>query len=251
MTTILIIEDEIPAAERLKELIHKIDSSIIVLDTIDSIENAIDWFSKNAHPHIVFMDIHLSDGSSFEILKESVIRSNIIFVTAFDQYAVKAFRFNGVDYLLKPINESHLAEAIHKCRSLMLKENDFSKLLNALTEATTPKNKGRFVIKKKDQLIHISTEEIAYFLSENGNSLLIGLNGEKYVVDYSLDQIDDMLDENQFIRVNRKVIIHIKSLIATTNWFNGRLKLTLKPQPSEDIIVSRDRVAHFKSWLEN
>ncbi|MGV3610221.1 MAG: LytR/AlgR family response regulator transcription factor [Fluviicola sp.] len=251
MISVLLIEDEIPAAERLSELIKKIDPQMVILDVLDSIENALDWFSKNAHPQIVFMDIHLSDGSSFEILKEVAIQSHLIFVTAFDQYAVNAFRFSSVDYLLKPIHEAHLSEAIEKCKNLTLKETDFSKLLQALQEQNPSPKKSRFVVKKKDQLIHISMEEIAYFISEHGISFLIGLNGERYPIDYSLDQLSELVPKNQFIRVNRKTIIHIKSLVATSNWFNGRLKLTLMPQPPEDIIVSRDRVVYFKSWLEN
>lgn len=251
---LLIIEDEQPAARRLKRLLEAIQPGWTVLDVIDSVEDAVAWFNSFDAPDLVFMDIELADGQSFAIFDQVKLDVPVIFTTAYDQYAVKAFRVNGMDYLLKPIEQGELKEAIGKFERLTTPEvsPDYAQLLNMIrAESNATAWKERFMIKVGDQLKFVAVGEVAYFYSDAGSTSLVTVDGREFVVDYTLDQLKEMLDPASWCRINRKCMVGIKSIVKIHSWFNSRLKLELKPAAAFDVIVARERVGDFKVWLDS
>jgi len=257
---ILIIEDEAYAVKRLKNLIFSLEPTWELVQVCDEIESSIKWLNSNQQPDLIFMDIQLADGFSFEIFKQVKIISKVIFTTAFDNYAIEAFRHNGLDYLLKPIEKELLQESITRFKktqnqnTLNPKNTDpISIQFETLSKLITPKQsdyKKRFLTKSGDSLNFIDIENIAYFLSESSYSFVVSKNGNQYILDDTLDTIEKQLNPEIFFRVNRKQIITTNSINSIKSYFNNRLILTLTPKIKDDTIVSRTKVKEFKMWLD-
>lgn len=254
MYKVLIIEDEKPAAEWLQQLILKLGYDIKIVAVIDSVRGATDWFSKNTAPDLVFMDIQLADGLSFEIFEQVNVACPVIFTTAYEEYAVKAFKVNSVDYLLKPIAFDELEAAFLKFENQVKKEDEVQPvtldLLNKVREMLRKQYKTRFVIKVGEHLKSIPVEDIQFFYSLDKATFLCTSDFKTYIVDYSLDRISEMIDEHRFFRINRKYILSNQSIADIVFYSNSRLKIKLKKPDEESIIVSRDKVPAFKEWLD-
>ena len=234
----------------LTKLIESEIDDFKILGVVDSVEQAVSWFKTFKHPDIVFLDIQLADGLSFEIFKQIEIESSVIFITAFDHYALRAFRVNGLDYLLKPIEKHEFRSALekHERRSAPL-NFDYSKIMETLS-AQNKQFKERILVKLGDKYIHISMDDIAYIFAEDGVTFSVTTNGSRHLIDYTLEGLFNSLNPAHFFRINRKIIIHVQSLQRTHSYINGRLKLELEPAPSFDVIVSRDTASGFKEWLD-
>ena len=254
MYRLLIIEDEKPAAEWLRQLITKFDPQISILAVIDSVGGAVDWFLQNPPPDLVFMDIQLADGLSFEIFERVKVPCPVIFTTAYEEYAIKAFKVNSVDYLLKPIAFNELENAFQKFRSQAQNVNESPaitiELLSKVREMLRKQYKTRFVIKVGEHLKSVPVEDILFFYSLEKATYLCTADFKTYLVDYSLDRISEMIDERLFFRINRKYILSNLSIADIVVYSNSRLKIKLKKTDEESIIVSRDKVAAFKDWLD-
>ncbi len=247
---LLIIEDEILASNRLKKLVAELDPGIEVIDVIDSVEDGVRWFNTYESPDLILTDIQLADGLSFEIFEQQPPSVPLIFTTAYDNFAIKAFKVNGIDYLLKPIDKVELGKALEKARQHRQSQTlDLGALASMLQQGERKQYKERFMVKVGEQLKFVKTEDIAYFQSEDGYAHLMTWSGEKQIIDFSLDQLRDMLNPKDFKRINRQVVVNIDCIDKVTNYFNSRLKLILKPD-GNDVVVSRDRVNDFKAWLD-
>ncbi len=254
MNKVLIIEDEKPAAEWLQQLVSKLDPGILILGVIDSVRGAVEWFRQNSAPDLVFMDIQLADGLSFEIFEQVKVPCPVIFTTAYEEYAVKAFKVNSVDYLLKPIAFDELEAAFRKFINQAKKEETVQPLtldlLNKVRDMLRKQYKTRFIIKVGEHLKSIPVEDIQFFYSLDKATFLCTSDFKTYIVDYSLDRISEMVDEHHFFRINRKYILSNQSIADIVFYSNSRLKIKLKKTDEESIIVSRDKVATFKEWLD-
>lgn len=248
---ILIIEDEKPAAQRIRKLVQALDKDIEIVEIIDSVEDAITWFESHQMPDLVFMDIQLADGLSFDIFKGTDVSCPVIFTTAYDEYALEAFKVNSIDYLLKPIDPIALNRSWKKYMSLKgNSKSDIFELLESFKDQTEQKKyKERFLVKKGDGFKYLTTDEAAYFYAEEGLTFMLSHDGERHIVDDKMDKLETSLNPQNFFRINRKLIINEKAVGEISNYFNSRLKLTLDPKFTEDVIVARDRVAGFKQWL--
>jgi len=254
----IIIEDEKPAARRLGRLLEKLNVNVIT--TLHSVEEAIAWFQKNEHPDVLFLDIQLSDGLSFEIFEKVTIQSAIIFTTAFDAYALQAFKLNSIDYLLKPIDEEELETAVTKYKNLKLTyggntlgknlQINFEDIKKLLVNPLEREYKKRFTVKVGQHLKMISTEDICCFYSENKGTYIHTTEGRNYLMETTLDALENELAPKDFFRVNRKFYVHIQCIQDIVAYSNSRLKLKMKNFSGEEIIVARERVKDFKEWLE-
>lgn len=251
---ILIVEDEPQAARRLQSLVKAILPEATLLETIDSVKKSIQWFQQNPAPDLVFMDIQLADGISFQIFDQVKITSPIIFTTAYDEYALKAFKVNSIDYILKPVDEDELRAAITKFKSMnTVKETSPSQLMESITLAMsmlTKKYKERFVIKVGEHLKSVETTEILFFYSLEKTTFAQTKDGRKHILDFTLDQLEELLEPKRFFRVNRKYIIALDAIQDMISYTNSRLKLILKTSDDNDIVVARERVQEFKDWLD-
>jgi DNA-binding LytR/AlgR family response regulator len=254
MYRILIIEDEKPAAEWLRQLILKFNSDISILAVCDSVSVAVEWFQKNPAPDLAFMDIQLADGLSFEIFERTKVGCPVIFTTAYEEYAIKAFKVNSVDYLLKPISLNELVNSLQKFESQFKNASATPEvtieLLGKIKEMLRKQFKTRFIIKVGEHLKSIPVEEILFFYSLEKATFLCTSEFKSYLVDYSLDHISEIVDEHRFFRINRKYILSNSSISDIVVYSNSRLKIKLKKPDEEGIIVSRDKVAAFKEWLD-
>lgn len=251
---LVIIEDEPLAATRLKSLVKDIDSTINVITTLDSIKSAVAWFKKNSAPQLILMDIQLGDGISFEIFDQVEVNAPIIFTTAYDEYAIKAFKVNSIDYLLKPIDKNDLIVALKKYESTRQTVPDQKEVLNKIGSAMqmlTKKYKERFVTKVGEHLKFIEIGEILFFFSLDKVTFCKVGEGRKHILDYTLDQVELMIDPALFFRINRKYIVSINSIADMITHSNSRLKLVLKSSDDADVIVARERVQDFKNWLDS
>ena len=250
---VLIIEDEIPAAKRLSGLVKQYRPDAQIVEVIDSIEGAVKWLNTFEKPDLLFMDIQLSDGLSFDIFNHTQIQSPIIFTTAYDQYTLKAFKVNSVDYLLKPIDPEELEKAFLKFDKIYNQPQSYDRsVIENLLQAMTQKDyKSRFIVKVGQQLTYISVSDISYFYSEDGLLCVKTNNGKRHILDYTLDQLEQVLNPTEFFRINRKIITRIDAINKIYTYFNSRLKLELQPKTELEAIVSRDRVSDFKKWLDN
>ncbi|MCD4747107.1 MAG: LytTR family DNA-binding domain-containing protein [Bacteroidales bacterium] len=250
---VIIIEDEQLAAERLIELIKKYDPAIEIIGKFDSVKKSILWFSKNVHPDLVFMDIQLGDGLSFEIFEHTIIDCPVIFTTAFDEYAIRAFKVNSIDYLLKPIDFDELTTAINKFKSSYksqinqkLDNEVFDKVLQMLGK----NYKNRFLIKVGEHIKSINVDDINFFYSLEKATFLKTKSDNNYVIDYSLEQLENLIDPQQFFRINRKYLVNLNAIIDIITYSNSRLNIILKHSEDKDVIVSREKVSKFKKWLD-
>jgi DNA-binding LytR/AlgR family response regulator len=254
MYKVLIIEDEKPAADWLKQLISKFDLRISVLAVIDSVNGAVEWFQQHQVPDLVFMDIQLADGLSFKIFEQVKVQCPVIFTTAYEEYAIKAFKVNSLDYLLKPISYNELEAAFQKFDERVQRSQTAPvvtiDLLEKVKEMLRKQYKTRFVIKVGEHLKSITVEDILFFYSLEKATFLCTIDFKTYLVDYSLDRISEMVDDRRFFRINRKYIISNQSIADIIFYSNSRLKIKLKKKDEESIIVSRDKVASFKEWLD-
>lgn len=252
---ILIIEDEIFAADAMESLILELRPKTRVLEKLPSVEDSISWLKNNDQPELIFCDIHLSDGNSFDIFKQVNIKCPIIFTTAFDKYAIEAFKVNSIDYLLKPIKKEALSLAIEKYEALKghnsnLQLSDLEKLLQDLQKKSAPEPRSRFMVKSGQSIQVIPTEEVAYFIAEDGIVLLVNFEGKRYAVNNSLDQLEEQLDTHSFFRANRQLIINIMAVEKAESYFKGRLLLRTKPETPGDQVISSSKAAAFRQWLE-
>ncbi|MDN5201311.1 LytTR family DNA-binding domain-containing protein [Fulvivirgaceae bacterium BMA10] len=248
---VVIIEDERLTAERLKQLIHRYDADIEILDILPSVSKSVEWFSENSYPDLIFMDIQLNDGTGFDILKTLPEPPPVIFTTAYNEYALRAFKYNSIDYLLKPIEQNEFNCAVDKFlkfNSKEVKQEIFD--YDRIAEIARDEYKKRFLIKIGDEYKAIEVHDIAYFCYDEGMIYLHTLKGKQWPIDYSLDQLERILNPMDFFRVNRKFLVAVKSVEQIHSYFNSRLLLKLSPQTPEDVIVSRDRVQNFKKWMD-
>ncbi len=246
----LIIEDEILASKHLLQILDEV-GDISVITILESITETIEWFSKNQQPDIVFMDIHLADGSAFEIFKQINIACPIVFTTAYDEYALKAFKVNSIDYLLKPIEVSDVQDALKKLKGLSVPESFKTALNNLITSyRKTSKYKKHFLIPSKgDKLIPVQASDLACFYIDAGIVKAFSTDGKTYKFDYPLDELEDMLDPELFFRANRQYIISRTAIRDIDLWFNSRLSVNMKIAVPEKILISKARIAEFKNWF--
>ncbi len=247
---VLIIEDEKVAANNLEKMLHKIDERIFVQDKIDSIENAVKWFHNNK-TDLIFLDIHLADGLCFKIFEQIKIKTPVIFTTAYDQYAIKAFKVNSIDYLLKPIEIQELEQSLEKFKELNQIQNantiDFDALINLYNKK--PEYQERFIVRYAQKIKSIKTNDIAYFYIDTENIFLCTKSNNNYPIDYSLDKLENIINPKDFFRVNRQFIVNISSIENMYSLSKSRIKIELKPKPDNDIIVSYNRMSDFRKWL--
>ena len=246
----IIIEDEKLSAEHLCNLLKKVDPGIQISGSFDTVKSSIEAFKNGLKADLLFVDIHLADGLSFEIFNEISIETPIIFTTAYNEYAIRAFKLNSIDYLLKPVGLDELKMAIDKF-------NKFSRVASSqmvenilqVYQTMTKQYKSRFMIRMGENIVSVKTGDIAHFIFEDGIVLLATITNHLYPVDFALDQLEQMLDPSEFFRINRRVIIHINAIQKTGTYFNSRLKITSAALQDDNSIVSRERVNDFKEWL--
>ncbi len=251
---ILIIEDEVLAQEKLQFLLKNYDPTINVLACLESVEETIRWFATKPHPDLLLLDIHLSDGLSFEIFKKTTINKPIIFTTAFDTYAIDAFQLFSIDYILKPISAEALANALNKYKNLASSfvAKDYALLTEQVNDNLSTNYKNRFLAKVGQRLFFIATADVAYFSADNKIVFLIDKEGNRFVINTTIEKLDTQLNPNQFFRINRKIIINVDAIEQIKPYVNNRLKLQVKGITNQDeIIISRERVADFKAWADN
>ena len=250
---VFIVEDEEPASDRLKKMLGKIDGNIRVIGTAVSIKNAVEWLRSNPAPDLVFMDIQLADGESFEIFNEVKVTSPVVFITAFDQHAVRAFKLNSIDYLLKPVKEEEMVKAIEKYRSWYngkaTAPADYNKLISIL-QSERKEFQKRIIIRFGETIKTVDIDEVAYFYTEDKINFLRTMGNMDYPMDMNLDETEKILDASKFFRINRQFIININSIQKMVVVSKSRVKLTLSPPSSHETIVSTDRSGTFKKWLE-
>jgi len=248
---VIIIEDEKPAARRLNRMLN--DLGVQVNEMLHSVEESIAWFQENEHPGLIFLDIQLSDGLSFEIFEHVTITSAIIFTTAYDEYALKAFKLNSIDYLLKPIDEDELKIAVDKYKNQQTQQSNlqvnFEDIKRLLINPIDRKYKKRFTIKVGQHLKIVSINEIECFYSENKATYLHTTSNRNYLLDGALEQVQDELNPEYFFRVNRTFIVQIHAIKDIVSYTNSRLKIILNTYNESEIIVSRERVKEFKNWI--
>jgi two-component system, LytTR family, response regulator LytT len=251
MFRILIIEDEEPASKRLWKMIKEIDPAAELLDSVATVTSAVSWFNENDAPDLIFSDIQLADGTSFDIFKEVKISSPIIFITAYDQYAIEAFKVNSIDYLLKPLKKEDLQVAIEKFKKTRPANPvsfDISKLLQAYNP-TQQSYKKRFIVRYGDHIKTIQTDEIAYFYTEDKVTFLTTYEGRRFAIDFNLDTLETLLEPKSFFRINRQFLISINSITEMFAYTKSRVLVKLKPATKQETIVSTERSADFKAWL--
>ena len=246
---ILIIEDETAAAQNLSAILKEIAPDVEILDIIDTVVDSVEWFRSNPMPDLVFMDIHLSDGKSFRIFDSVKVDVPIIFTTAYDQYALEAFKVNGIDYILKPINEPDVSRAIDKWK--MLTNADRSAYVERVdTMAQTERvEQQTFLVRFRDKIIPLSCDDIAFFYTSDERVSAYNFKGERYPIERTLEALQGILPQNVFFRANRQFIVSREAVKDISVWFGSRLLLNLTLETPEKIIISKARVPEFKAWL--
>lgn len=251
---VVIIEDEPNAQKELKRLLENSPYDIDVQICIDSVEEAIEWIETNKSPDLMFFDIQLSDGLSFEIFEHVKIETPVIFTTAFDEYAIKAFKVNSIDYLLKPVKQGELDAALEKFKLLNRKQSTNSGLhteqIQELLQLNRPRYKTRFLCRIGDQITYVNIDEIAYFKAEDNEVLLVTNDNHQYFINHSLDQLGSFLNPDYFYRINRAYFVHLTSIKKISKYFNSRLLLRLYPETDAEVLISRARVSDFLNWID-
>jgi len=250
MPSVLIIEDELPNIIRLEKMLSLLDSEITITAKLQTVHDSIKWLKEHQQPDVIFMDIMLTDGLSFEIFNHVTITAPVIFVTAYDEYALKAFEVNGVDYLLKPLEADKLAKSLRKAKSIIGTGSDAGILqLIKNMHAKQQIYRSRFLIAYRDKYILIMTDDIAYFTLENKTAFLTTYASQRFVVDQTLEILEKELDPAIFFRVSRQVIVSLKSIRNIHQTFNGQLKIELSPALDESVVLSREKSNQLKKWL--
>lgn len=251
---VLIFEDEKLASERLIELLKELRPSVEIVGSIKSIEAAVMWLENNDQPDLIISDIQLLDGTSFEIFSQVQINCPVIFTTAYDQYAIKAFEVNSVDYLLKPIGQEKLQAALEKFDTKASAANPSAgfdiEQIRGLLDTKTPEYKSRFLVKVGQRIRAIPIEKVAYFYSRDKLTYIVTFENQKYPIDQTLEELEGLINPKDFFRVNRKFIVHFNSVADIHPYFKGRVKLGLSPQIDEEIVVSSEKTPVFKRWLD-
>ncbi len=252
---VVIIEDEPATARSLSALLQKLDHSISIVTMLSGVEESAEWFNDTGNRYeLVFMDIRLSDGLSFEIFKRATISKPVVFVTAYNDYAIQAFKNNGIDYILKPFDENEVEQALNKFNSLVSrteKDSEILKLERLIDQlsAVQPSYKRSFLVHFRDKLLPLETANIAWFYTANEIVYAQTNDNRQYVIDFTMEQLEQQVDPGQFYRANRQFIINRKCITEVAFYFNGRLMVKMKPDPPEHIIVSKARVPQFKNWM--
>jgi DNA-binding LytR/AlgR family response regulator len=250
MKRVLIIEDERPAALKLERMLLSVRPDWQVVDKLETVAQAVEWLAANEAPHLILMDIQLSDGVSFEIFEQVKVSSPVIFTTAFDKYAVKAFKVNSIDYLLKPISVENLEAAIVKFEKSNATVNDHTAFENAYTQLGRS-YKSRFLVKVGQAYVMVQSAEVEMFYISERSTFIRTFKGKIYDIDYSLDQLQQLLRPEQFFRVNRNCLVNIEAVSKLVSYSSSRLKLVLATgYKAENLVVSRDKVPEFKKWLD-
>jgi DNA-binding LytR/AlgR family response regulator len=250
---ILIIEDEPHAADRLHRLVRELVKDATVLDKIDSVKKAVAWFKNNTAPDVVLMDIQLADGISFQIFEQCEVKAPVIFTTAYDEYALKAFKVNSIDYILKPVDKDELNTALKKVKANYASVTDREQLVQKMSEMLrmlTKKYKARFVIKVGEHLRTVEVDQIMFFYTQEKTTFCVTEDKRSHVLDYTLEQLEEMMNPAQFYRINRQYLVSAAAIQDMVSYTNSRLKLVLKGSQDHDIIVARERVQDFKNWLD-
>jgi DNA-binding LytR/AlgR family response regulator len=254
---VLIVEDEELAIRKLQNTLASLEGNIQVVGTADSIAGTVEWLNNNPLPDLILMDIELTDGQSFEIFNRMEVRSPVIFTTSYDEFALKAFKVNSVDYLLKPVQKDELAAAIGKFRNLKERykgsadgESQISELVKELQQTLQQKEyRSRFLVRHAQKHISVEVDSIAYFYSDDKLNFFTTCDDKNYVVDYTLDEIENMVDPARFFRIGRGFLVSIRCIDQIHDYFGNRLKLQLKPASPKEALVSREKVTDFKKWL--
>ena len=251
MLNVLIIEDEPPAARRLGRLLQNLEPQAQIMEILDSVSTAVRWL-ESQEADLIFVDIHLADGNSFSIFEQIKVKTPIIFTTAYDQYAIRAFKLNSVDYLLKPIEKEDLAAAMQKFKERQSAQAPFDvqAVLTALEEQKTrPTYQKRFMVTSGDKIKSIPVEEVAYFFGQQKYVFLITPDGRQHLIDYTLTQLEDLLDPEQFFRINRQFIIGYPAIKNMFSYSKSRVRIELQPPSDMEAIVSIEKAPRFKEWL--
>lgn len=252
---VLILEDEALSAKRASQLLTELDPDIEVIDILESIEEATQWFHQHEEPDLILLDIQLSDGLCFNLFDKVSVSSPVIFTTAYDQYALQAFKINSIDYLLKPLDSTELGKALGKYQMLNHDRRDISPLdikqIRESMETLSKKYKNRFLVKFGDTIQYKNIDEVAYFYADDKVIYLVTNEGRKFLVDYNLEHLEELLDPHFFFRVNRKLIIRIEAVQKVKTLVNSRLQVFIEPPFEQDIYVSREKSPEFKVWLDN
>jgi DNA-binding LytR/AlgR family response regulator len=252
MRSILVIEDEEAASRRLQKMVQEVLPDAQMLPVLVSIHSAVEWLNNNTPPHLIFLDVHLADGESFEIFKNVTVSSPIIFTTAYDQYALEAFKVNSIDYLLKPIKKEELQRSIDKYLNLTASKEpniNIEKLLSSLHQKNVS-YKERFVVRYGEHIRTIETHDAAYFYTENKINFLVTRESKRYAIDYNLDQLEELLEPKKFFRINRQFIIGFHAIAEMFSYSKSRVLVKLNPPSKLETIVSTERSASFKAWLD-
>lgn len=251
---ILIVEDEPEAASRLSKILRELRPETNLLAAIDTVKGAVKWIKDNPSPELIFMDIQLADGLSFEIFEQVDIKAPVIFTTAYNEYALKAFKVNSIDYILKPLDKNEVAAAFKKYEHLTGQIQSRDKMIESIGAAMqmlTKRYKERFVIKVGEHIRSIEVNDVLYLYSLEKTTFAVTSDSRKHVLDFTLDQLESLLDPSRFFRINRKYIVTLVSIKDMISHTNSRLKLLLKSSEDDDVIVARERVQEFKDWLDN
>lgn len=244
---VLIIEDELLVQEEFARLIRELFPNMEIMAMLSSVSDSVEWLNENK-ADLIFLDIHLSDGTGFDIFDQVNIETPVIFTTAYDQYAIRAFEVNGIGYLLKPISQSALIDTVSRVRRTIYTPHQMEALLD---NVRAPKEyKKRMLIKSGDRFGYIDISEVAYFYAEERVTFMITREGRRYLVDYTIEMLEGLLDPKQFFRLTRGCIASINSIQSAVKYFNSRLKITLSPQHKDEILISRVRVPDFLKWLD-
>ena len=252
---VLILEDEPGAAQNLLDLIHEVDGSMEVQAILESVKEAVAWLGKHPAPDLGFFDIRLADGESFEVFEKANIGFPVIFTTAYDEYALQAFKVNSIDYLLKPVDKEALGNALDKYSSIYRREDPFDSesVRNTIRDVRLHEEKRykkSILVYVKDQIIPVVVDQIAYFFLENEMVYCVTFQHKKYIMDQPLDKIGAQLDPEDFFRANRQYLVSRQSIKSVAQHFNRKLKLRLTPEPEKEVFISKTKAALFKGWLD-
>ena len=254
---VLIVEDEELAVKKIRKTLGEVDADAVIMGVTDSIQGTVNWLQENPSPDLILMDIELSDGQSFEIFSRTKVNSAVVFTTSYDEYALKAFKVNSIDYLLKPIQKEDLEAALNKYKQMKTmyagnghNELNMDALVKELQHKLQPKEfRKRFLVKHGQKLVSIDVEEIAYFFSDGRLNFFKTYDNKKFVVDYTMDELEDMLDSQRYFRISRSFYVSVNSMNQIHDYFGNRLLLHLKPPVDKESIVSREKVTDFKKWM--
>jgi len=248
---IIIIEDELPAARRLRRMVLELFPNAHILAEIDSVEDAVDWLNNEEKADLLLMDIQLADGLSFEIFEQCTVETPVIFTTAFDEYTLKAFKTNSIDYLLKPVNSGELKTAIDKFQKLQMPSNPSLGMIQKVWESLQkPNYKERFMVKSGQQFTFVKTEDIVWIASEDGLLFITNKEGKKFFIEGTLEKVLEQLNPKAFFQISRNRIVQIDAIQKVIPISNSRLKLEMLVKDNEDIYISRARVGAFKEWIQ-